>query len=165
MNSIAVLCGGFSGEDVISLQSADTILKNIDKAKYRVFKIVLAKSGWEVTDERGNPGNMNQSDFSIAINDEIIQVDAVINVIHGTPGEDGNLQGYLNLLGIPHNGSNVLASSLSFNKGFCNHFLKQQGIFVANSLMLTNESDYATQEIVQKLGLPCFGSLVLALDK
>jgi D-alanine-D-alanine ligase len=156
MKNIAVLCGGFSGEDVISLQSAETILAGLKDTKHQIFKVVLSNQGWEVKDMSGAKWELNALDFSLEKNGNRLTIDGVINVIHGTPGEDGNLQGYLNLLGIPHNGSNVLASSLSFNKGFCNHFLKQQGILVADSLMLTSSNDYSSDEIVEKLGLPCF---------
>lgn len=156
MKNIVLVCGGYSGEFVISVQSAETVMGALDVNKYRVFKAVLNTSGWKAEDTGGQEWIINRSDFSLSNGAETLQVDGVINVIHGTPGEDGKLQGYFDILGIPYNGSDVLTSSLTFNKGFCNHYLKQQGISVANSILLTSSDDPNTDNIVDQLGLPCF---------
>ncbi|MGB0404429.1 MAG: D-alanine--D-alanine ligase [Salibacteraceae bacterium] len=156
MKNIAVVFGGFSGEDVVSVKSAATILKHIDKIKNRVFKVNLSKKGWDVCDLDDNLWAINKSDFSFSRLDESIVVDGVINIIHGTPGEDGKLQGYFDMLGIPYNGCDVLVSSLTFNKGFCNHYLKQQGITVADSILLTTSDEIDSEKILAHVGLPCF---------
>lgn len=156
MKNIAVVFGGFSGEDVVSVKSAATILKHIDTNKNRVFKINLSRDGWEASDLEGNLWSINRSDFSLSLRDEFVNIDGVINIIHGTPGEDGKLQGYLDMLGIPYNGCDVLASSLTFNKGFCNHYLKQQGITVAESILLTTSDSIDSDDIIATVGLPCF---------
>jgi len=156
MKNIAVLCGGFSGEDVISLKSAQTILDNLDNSKYRVFKVILGIDGWLVSDLTNNSWEINKADFTVKNETESISFDGVLNIIHGTPGEDGKIQGYFDLLGVKYNGCDVLISSLTFNKGFCNHYLKQNGVTVAESVLLADGEQYSESGIIEKLGLPCF---------
>lgn len=151
-----VLCGGYSGEDVISFKSAETIIANLDLNLYRVFRLAVSKNDWLIEEVGGETGTIDKNNFRITLNNEELTVDAVLNVIHGTPGEDGKIQGYLDMLDIHYNGSGVLTSSLSFNKGFCNQYLKTQGIQVADSVLLAPSSTINETEIVSKLGLPCF---------
>ncbi|MBD81610.1 MAG: D-alanine--D-alanine ligase [Crocinitomicaceae bacterium] len=156
MNNIAVLCGGFSGEDVISMQSAQTIIDHINGSKYRVFKVILSVNGWSVEDLKGASWKINKQDFTCYNDSETVAFDGVLNIIHGTPGEDGKIQGYFDLLGIKYNGCEVLISALTFNKGFCNQYLRQNGISVAESVLISREQDCNEEEIIGKLGLPCF---------
>lgn len=155
--NIAVVCGGYSGEAVISMQSAQTILQNLQPGRYNVFKIELNKDSWVAKDSDSNSLEINRTDFTLQRGVELIQLDAVLNVIHGTPGEDGQLQGYFETLGIPYNNSDVLSSALTFNKGFCNQYLSKNGIQVPNSVFLHSKTQsYHPEEIIKKLGFPCF---------
>ncbi len=154
--NIALICGGFTDEFAISLKSAELYLKNLSTEKYRVFKLVLDNSGWQAFNSKGGLLQFNPANFTIEERGEKLSIDGVVNTIHGTPGEDGKLQGYLDVLGIKYMGCNVLASSLSFNKGFCNHFLEKQGILVPNSKLVYEIDDLNEEAIIEELGLPCF---------
>ncbi len=154
--NIALVCGGFTDEYTISMKSAELFLKHLSTDKYNVFKAVLDNNGWLAFDASGQSVKINASDFTIEQKGQPIKIDAVINTIHGTPGEDGKLQGYFDVIGIKYMGSNVLSSSLSFNKGFCNHFLERQGILVPNSKLVYEIEDVHPQEMIEELGLPCF---------
>ena len=153
---IALVCGGFTDEYAISMKSADLYLKNLSNEKYDIYKLVLDNNGWTAFDNRNEPVTINESNFTLKNNGQTLAIDAVVNTIHGTPGEDGKLQGYFDVLGVKYMGCNVLSSSLSFNKGFCNHFLEKQGILVPNSKLVYEIEDVNPQEMIDELGLPCF---------
>lgn len=154
--NIALVCGGFTDEYAISMRSAELYLKNLSLEKYNVFKAVLDQNGWQVYSSSRVAVKINESNFTVEQDGKTFKIDAVVNTIHGTPGEDGKLQGYFDVLGIKYMGCNVLASSLSFNKGFCNHFLEKQGILVPNSKLVYEIEDLNPQEMIDELGLPCF---------
>ena len=154
--NIAVICGGYSGEYDISMQSAATIIENLDPSKYEVFQVILETTGWSVTDSSGEVCTIIQADFSCERRGVNLKFDGVINSVHGTPGEDGLIQGYFEMLGIPYNSCDVLISSLTFNKGFCNQYLKQTGIKVADSVLLLEPEEKSVEEIIAITGLPCF---------
>ncbi|UTW60684.1 D-alanine--D-alanine ligase [bacterium SCSIO 12741] len=154
--NIAVICGGYSGEYDISMKSAATIMENLDPAKYEIFQVILETSGWKVSDSLGQECSIVRADFSCDRQGENLKFDAVINAVHGTPGEDGLIQGYFDMLGIPYNSCDVLISSLTFNKGFCNQYLKQTGIRVADSVLLLDPEERSVDEILEVTGLPCF---------
>ncbi len=156
MPNIALVCGGFTDEYAISIKSAELFLENLSAEKYNVFKLILDQNGWEAFDSNGDEVKINESNFTLELNGNFQEIDAVVNTIHGTPGEDGKLQGYFDVLGIKYLGSNVLSSSLSFNKGFCNHFLEKQGILVPNSKLIYEVDDLNVDQIIAELSLPCF---------
>lgn len=153
---IALVCGGFTDEYAISMKSADLYLNNLSNERYDVYKLVLDNEGWNAFNSEGDEVTINESNFTISSNGLSLQIDAVVNTIHGTPGEDGKLQGYLDVIGVKYMGSNVLSSSLSFNKGFCNHFLEKQGILVPNSKLIYEINDLNAKQMVEELGLPLF---------
>lgn len=154
--NIALVHGGFTDESIISNQSAQLIAKSLDSQKFRVFMVEVLSDSWKVSESNGDTWDINKSDFSFHRGEEHLRVDAVVNTIHGTPGEDGKMQGYFDMLGIPYNNSGVLSSSLSFNKGFCNAFLSRCGIKVAESVFLLDRQDADPKAIIKQLGLPCF---------
>jgi D-alanine-D-alanine ligase len=154
--NIAVICGGNSSEYFISLQSAETIAKAIDKEKYNVYVVQIKENDWELTSDRFCGIPINKNDFSFNDNGQKIKFDCAYIAIHGTPGEDGKLQSYFDMIGLPYTSCNVLCSSLTFNKYFCNTYLKQKGIRSANSLMLKKGEKINTQKIIETTGLPCF---------
>ncbi len=155
--NIALLAGGYSGEYDISVQTATTIASHLDTAKYRIFTILIQKDKWLYRETEGEEAFIDKNDFSLTLQGEKIQFDAVFLAIHGTPGEDGKLQGYFDMLRIPYTGCGVIASALTFNKSYCNKVVAALGIVhVARSVHLFYNQPYAPEEILKKLKLPVF---------
>lgn len=153
--NIAIVWGGYSSEKVVSEKSAAGIYSFMDKERYHIWKVRIDRDGW-VADHQGSFLPVNKNDFSIMTGEGIIRFDYAYITIHGTPGEDGTLQGYFNMMGIPYSGCGVLASALTFNKFTCNHFLKNFGIEVPGSILLRREEPLSGQQIIKTLGLPLF---------
>ncbi|MCT4603108.1 MAG: D-alanine--D-alanine ligase [Marinifilum sp.] len=153
--NIAVIAGGDSAEIVISLQTADHIFNTLDKDLYNPYLIELKGLDWNVKIENKEYA-IDKNDFSFIKDEKKIKFDFAYIAIHGTPGENGILQGYLQLLRIPHSTCDVLSSSLSFNKHACNSYLKSLGFNFANSVLLKQNESYSIKEIDNQLGMPCF---------
>lgn len=156
MKNIAIVCGGYSGEYEISMQSAKLVKEHLDTQKYESYVIVIKKEDWYYLDDNSNKISLNKDSFSLNINNEIISFDGVFNAIHGTPGEDGKLQGYLDMIGIPYTSCNSDSSALTFNKFYCNAFVKSYGLNLAQSLSFVRGEDVDKQFVVKELGLPLF---------
>lgn len=154
MKKIAIICGGFSSEFDISIKSAQTILAHFPSG-YDAFIIELTRDSWTAIYQNErlevDPWNM-----SFQFKGEILQIDAAIIYIHGDPGENGKLQAFLEMKKIPCINSGALASEISFDKWFCNQFLRGFDVPVAKSLLLLDPKDYAAKEIIDTLKLPCF---------
>ena len=157
---IALLAGGYSGESVISIQSAKTIWDNLDPEKYEVFTLLIQKDGWwysEVPWEKLLHFPVDKNDFSLHLPGRDIHFDAAFIAIHGTPGEDGKLQGYLEMLGIPFTSCGAITSAITFNKSFCNKVVGSLGgVRVSHSLHLFKDQPYEIAEILQQVHLPVF---------
>ncbi|PCH68502.1 MAG: D-alanine--D-alanine ligase [Bacteroidales bacterium] len=152
---IAVIAGGDSAEFEISLQTANHIFSNLDTENYTPFLVILKGTDWNVKiEDRYYP--IDRNDFSFSTESEKIKFDFAYIGIHGTPGENGILQGYLNLLNIPHSTCDVFSSALSFNKHACNSYLKSLGHTVAESILLKQGQNFSAKAIGEKLGMPCF---------
>jgi D-alanine-D-alanine ligase len=154
--NIALVTGGDSGESVISLQSAKIIKENIDKEKFNVFTILMKGHNWKYIADDGYETDVDKNDFSIIEQNGKIMFDAVFIAIHGTPGEDGKLQGYFDILKIPYTFSGVTASSITFNKNYCQSLAKEYGAVTAKSVLIKKGEKYLAKEIIAKTGLPCF---------
>jgi D-alanine-D-alanine ligase len=152
--NIAVISGGYSHEAEISYKSAETIIKHLPADKYAVYPITINQRGWYYSNDE--TVTINKNNFSLYLNNQTIQFDCVYIIIHGTPGEDGKLQAYFDMLGIPYNTSGVLPSALTFNKFFCNNLLRPQGINCAPAIIVNNVEEVNTEEIIYQVGLPCF---------
>ena len=154
--NIAIIAGGYSSELMVSLKSVETIYSNLSKEKYNSFVVIINSEGWNVRlNEALIP--INKNDFSFIKDGQKINFDCVYPTIHGTPGEDGKLQGYFDMLGIPYNSCSQKASALTFDKWLCNQVLQNNGVNCSQSILLNDRSEmYNTKEIVEKLGLPCF---------
>lgn len=152
---IALVTGGYSGEAVISYKSAATIEQNVDTDKYEVYKIDITPQGW-FYDDNGNKNTVDRNDFSITIAGKKIQFDAVLMGMHGTPGEDGRLQGYFDLVGLPYTSCDAATSALTFNKRYTVAVAAFAGINVAKSLHLFKHTPVAPAGILQQLTLPVF---------
>lgn len=154
---IALVAGGYSGEYVISIKTAVTIENNIDKNKYEVYKIIIDKNNWKYTDPSGVDVEVDRKDFSLLVENEKITFDAVFIAIHGTPGEDGKFQGYLEMLGIPFTSCSAIVSGLTFNKIYCNRVVAQSGLVnVSKSLHIIKDRNISAEDILKQINLPVF---------
>ena len=153
---IAVAMGGYSSEFEISIKSGNVVCDALDKKKYEVYPIHILENGWFYQAADGSKFPINKADFSFNNGSDTIKPDAIFNTIHGTPGEDGYLQAYWDLLGIPHTSADYYQAALSFNKRDCLSVLKGFGVLCANSYFVNKGNEINVEEIVKKTGLPCF---------
>ena len=156
MKNIAIIMGGYSSEYQISLKSGNVVYQFLDKTKYTGFQIHILPEKWVYVDDNSNEFPIDKNDFSITVNGNKITFDAVFNAIHGTPGEDGLMQAYFELLKIPQSSCDYYQAALTFNKRDMLSVLKPYGIKCATSYYLNKGEYIDTQEIVAKVGLPCF---------
>lgn len=156
MKNIAIIMGGYSSEYKISLISGNVVYQYLDKTKYNGFRIHIFKEKWVYVDENNAEFSIDKNDFSVTVNDQKITFDCVFNAIHGTPGEDGLMQAYFELLGIKQSSCDYYQAALTFNKRDLLSVLKPYGIKTAISYYLNKGDIINTAEIVKKVGLPCF---------
>lgn len=156
--NIAIVAGGYSGEYSVSLRSASGLLSWIDRELFTPYLVRLERDAWWVDLPDGESLPVSLDDFGFSLGGERIRLDYALITIHGAPGEDGLLQGYLEMKGIPYNTGGVLTESLTFNKFFCNRYLSTYpGIRVARSMrLLRGETLPEAADIVADLGLPLF---------
>ncbi|MGE0089383.1 MAG: D-alanine--D-alanine ligase [Bacteroidales bacterium] len=154
--NIAIVAGGDSSEYVISLKSADQIAKWIDNEKYNTYTILAKGTEWVVKSDQFCDLIINKDDFSFSFNNQKTTFDCALITIHGTPGEDGKMQGYFDTLHIPYTTSNVLASAITFNKVFSKNYLKPFSIPLANFITLKKGDIIDAEKIIEVTGLPCF---------
>lgn len=153
---IALVTGGYSGEAEISYQSVITVGSNVDRDKYDVYKIDVNPAGWFYENESGEKFVIDKNDFSINIQNNKICFDAVLMCMHGTPGEDGKLQGYFDILKIPYTTCSAATSAITFNKRYTVAVAAFAGIHVAKSLHLFKHKILTAEEILASLKLPLF---------
>jgi len=155
--NIALVAGGYSGEYVISMQSAVTIREHIDKKRYQVYTIAITREGWFYTDPSGHRTEIDKNDFSLTLDSKKIVFDAVFIGIHGTPGEDGKLQGYFDMLQIPYTSCGAITSALTFNKSYCNKAVAALNIVhVARSVHIFRDQSFDDAAIAGSLRFPVF---------
>lgn len=156
MKNIAIIMGGYSSEYKISLISGNVVYQFLDKTKFNGFRIHIFKEKWVYVDAHEAEFPIDKNDFSVTVNGTKITFDCVFNAIHGTPGEDGLMQAYFELLQIPQTSCNYYQAALTFNKRDLLSVLKPYGIKTATSYYLNKGDIIYTDEIVKKVGLPCF---------
>lgn len=154
--TIAFITGGYSGESVISYKSAVTIENNLDADKFNVYKIDITPRGWFHEGKAGGKISVDKNDFSLLLEGRKIIFDAVLIGIHGTPGEDGKLQGYFDLLNLPYTTCDAAVSALTFNKRYTVAVASFAGIDVSKSLHIFRHSPVSADEIGKRLKLPVF---------
>ena len=154
--TIAIVAGGDSSELPVSLRSAQGIYSFIDKERYNLYIVEMQGKRWEVVLPSGDKTPIDRNDFSFTEYGEKKVFDFAYITIHGTPGENGLLQGYFDLIGIPYSSCNVLVSAITFNKFTCNQYLKGFGIRVSESMILRKGFEILDEEVINKVGLPCF---------
>ncbi|WP_375239756.1 D-alanine--D-alanine ligase [Aurantibacter sp.] len=154
--NIAIIMGGFSSEFEISLKSGNVVYSNLDVSKYNAYCIHIFKDKWVYVNSKNEEFTVNKGDFSILENNKKIIFDCVFNAIHGSPGEDGYMQAYFELLNMPHTSCGMYQASVTFNKRDCLSILKPYGILTANSFYINKGDKINKQNIIDKVGLPCF---------
>lgn len=153
--NIAIVAGGDQSEVEVSLRSAAGIESFFDKEKYNLYVVTIIGKEWTVLFD-GKKYAIDKNDFTFVCDGGKRSFDYAYITIHGIPGEDGKLQGYFDLIGMPYSCCGVLAAALTFNKFFCNHYLKSFGVNIAESVLLRKGDALSPSEIVAKVGLPCF---------
>jgi D-alanine-D-alanine ligase len=155
MKTIAIAAGGDSSEFEISIKSAGEVSK-ILSSQYVVYIIVIRGSDWYWEDKKGRYHNIDKNDFSLRTDDHRIKFDGVFIAIHGTPGENGILQGYFDMLAIPYTSCDAFCSALTFNKQACKLFLKEYGIKMAVAVLIRKGDKVDLTDLKKQIGIPCF---------
>lgn len=155
---VALVTGGYTGEAEVSYKSSAFVYSQLDKEKYDVYLIDITTEGWYYKDEQGNKYAIDKDDFSVSLNNVKIKFDVAFIILHGTPGEDGRLQGYFDMIGLPYTSCNALTSALTMNKGYTKAILADiPELNVAKSVLLFENHRAEAAEIVQsKLQFPYF---------
>ena len=156
--TIAIVAGGDSSEHDVSLRSAEGIYSFLDKERYEVYIIEIKGMTWEAHLKDGSRSNVDRNDFSFMEGGKRIRPDFAYITIHGTPGENGILQGYFDLIHLPYSTSDVLVEAMTFNKFTLNQYLKGFGVSISESLIVRKGFEHLVtdDEIIEKIGLPCF---------
>lgn len=148
--------GGYSSEYQISITSGNVVFQNLDREKYQPYRVVISSESWFYLDENNLEHLIDKNDFSVKLENEKIKFDVVFNAIHGTPGEDGLMQAYFQLLKIPQTSCNYYQAALTFNKRDLLSVLKPYGIKSAKSYYLNQGEPIRIDHIIEEIGLPCF---------
>lgn len=156
MKNVAIIMGGYSSEYKISLTSGNVVFNNINRSKFNPYRIHIFKEKWVYVDENDAEFPIDKNDFSVTVNGSKINFDVVFNAIHGTPGEDGLMQAYFELLNIPQTSCDYYQAALTFNKRDMLSVLKPYGIKTAESYYLNLGDEINVDTILEKVGLPCF---------
>lgn len=156
--TIAIVCGGDSSEHDVSLRSAQGLYSFFDKERYDVFVVDINRNRWKVHLKDGTTETVDKNDFSFVENGKKTVFDYAYVTIHGTPGENGMLQGYFELIGVPYSTSGVLVEAMTFDKFVLNQYLRGFGVSVPESLLIRRgqEKLVSDEEVVEKIGMPCF---------
>ncbi|PRY50360.1 D-alanine-D-alanine ligase [Arcticibacter pallidicorallinus] len=156
-NTIALVTGGFTGESYVSFKSAEVIEKNIDRDRFDVYTIVITRESWYHVDANAVKHPVDKNDFSIVLNDSVIRFDTVFIGLHGSPGEDGKLQGYFDMIGLPYTTCDALTSAITMNKGYTKAITEGiEDLHVARSLQLFSHNALSSESILAQLNLPLF---------
>lgn len=156
MKNVAIIMGGYSSEYQISLTSGNVVYQFLDKSKYNAYRIHIFKDKWVMVDDNDVEFPVNRHDFTVAYQGNLLSFDVVFNAIHGTPGEDGLMQAYFELLGIPQTSCDYYQAALTFNKRDLLSVLKPYGIKTATSYYLNQGDAIDEATIIKTVGLPCF---------
>ena len=156
--TIAIVCGGDSSEHDVSLRSAQGLFSFFDKERYHVYIVVIKGQRWQVNLNDGTTAPIDRNDFSFMENGKKMLFDYAYITIHGTPGENGILQGYFELIGLPYSTSSVLVEAMTFDKFVLNQYLRGYGVSVAESLLIRKgyEEMVSDDEVEERIGMPCF---------
>jgi D-alanine-D-alanine ligase len=155
MLNVAIVCGGDSGEYEVSMKSGGQVFQHLDRNKFSPFLVIVSRNGWFCNND-GQEIPIDKEHFTVDIDGKRITFDVVFNTIHGTPGEDGKLQGYLDMMNIPYTSSGVTTSSLTFNKSYCKRVVASMGVKTANSVHLFRRTEDPVYAVWEEIAFPCF---------
>jgi D-alanine-D-alanine ligase len=155
MKTIAIVAGGDSSEFEVSVKSAGEV-GNVLSGRYLVYIIMIRGTNWYWEDQKGRFHNIDKNDFTLITDEHRVRFDGVFIAIHGTPGENGLLQGYYDMLNIPYTTCGTFCSALTFNKQACKLFLKEYNIPMADAVLIRNGDKIDPAGILGQIGLPCF---------
>ncbi len=155
---IAILCGGDTSEHDVSMRSAEGIASFLDPARYNIYKVEIHAGHWEAILPDGTRNIVDRNDFSFQDGGQRVRPDFCYVTIHGAPGENGVLQGYLDLIRMPYNTCDVLVEAMTYDKFVLNNYVRAFGVSVADSLLIKQGRDHevSDEEIIRRIGLPCF---------
>ncbi len=156
LKNIAIVAGGDSSEYVVSVRSGANVYSAVDREKFTPWMVSIRNGEWKVMENETEVATIDKGDFSFLLDGKKIRLEYAYIMIHGTPGEDGILQGYFEMLGVPYSSCGVQSSALTFNKNFCNKYLKSYDIPMARSLRLVAGERWNPSEVVNELSLPLF---------
>ena len=156
--NIAIVCGGDSSEHDVSMRSAQGLYSFFDKERYNIYVVDVKGQDWHVDLQNGDMAKIDKNDFSFKMDGKTVTFDYAYITIHGTPGENGLMQGYFELLHILYSTSGVLVEAMTFDKYVLNNYLRGFGVNVAESVLLRRgeEEKYSDEEIEKRIGMPCF---------
>ena len=156
--NIAIVCGGDSSEHDVSMRSAQGLYSFFDKERYNIYVVDVKGQDWHVDLQNGDMAKIDKNDFSFKMDGKTVTFDYAYITIHGTPGENGLMQGYFELLHIPYSTSGVLVEAMTFDKYVLNNYLRGFGVNVAESVLMRRgeEDKYSDEEIEKRIGMPCF---------
>ena len=154
--NVAVVMGGYSSEFDISIKSGQVVYDNLKGDLHNCYRIIIRKDKWTHLDENNEEFDVIKDDFSIQFENKRVKFDVAFIVVHGSPGEDGILQSYFDVIGIPYTGCNSYTSAITFNKRDCISFLKKYNIPSAKSIHLNIDDDIDEEKIIKNIGIPCF---------
>ena len=153
---VVLFMGGDSGEYEVSIASASQVKNFLDAEKFEVYPVLIRDGKWTHTLENGKIIQFDRNEHCLYIENKAVKFDCAFIAIHGTPGEDGKLQGYLDIAGIPYTTCDVTTSALTFNKYFCNDLAKQYGVKVANTIIVRKGESWNADSLADEVGIPCF---------
>ena len=156
--TIAIVCGGDSSEHDVSMRSAEGIASFIDPTHYIIYKVEIHAGKWEALLPDGSRSKVNRDDFSFEAEGRTVRPDFCYITIHGAPGENGELQGYLDLIGMPYSTCGVLVEAMTYDKFVLNNYMRGMGVSVADSLLVKQgrSDEVSDDDIISRIGLPCF---------
>lgn len=154
--NIAIIMGGYSSEYKISMESGKAVFDILDKKKFNCFRVVILKNNWFYINSKNQETTIDKESFTLKLNNTLIQFDCVFNAIHGSPGEDGEIQSYFEKLNIPITGCDAFQSKITYDKIKCLNYLKEFDIKSADSISLNINDKVDVDKIIEKVGLPCF---------
>ena len=154
--NIAIVCGGDSSEHDVSMRSAQGIYSFFDKERYNVYIVDVKGQDWHVQLANDTTAQIDKNDYTFVCDGKVVEFDYAYITIHGTPGENGLMQGYFDLLHVPYSTSGVLVEAMTFDKYVLNKYLRGFGVNVADSILLRRGEQYDEDEIAERIGMPCF---------
>lgn len=156
--TIAIICGGDTSEHDVSMRSAAGIESFLDKERYIIYKVEIRAGRWEALLPDGNRSAVDHNDFTFVDGERQIKPDFAYITIHGAPGENGVLQGYFDLIGMPYSTCNILVEAMTYDKFVLNNYMRGMGVSVADSLTVKigHDKEVSDEDILSRIGLPCF---------